>query len=729
MGNRITTDHLISTLLPILFLIVAVAAILFILPISETNATDGDHGQCGPSASYVLEDGVLTITGSGSINESAFSAYMDTNEIESVIIGEGITSVGNTAFRALKGLNSVSISSTVVFIGNSAFANCSNLVSLVIPDNVVEIGQECFAGCTKLYAVTFGTNLSYVGDYVFSGMPKGVLYNRSFINFTPEAHCFDYMVGYNKEVVYGEVHSYNDSDFDYTYNTLSSSARIDSYKGSLNALSIPSSVNINDVPYEIIGIGGSGAICADSDQITSVDIPGTVRMIGNSAFYGFSIKNINLQNVVYIGNYAFFDNGAIEELFLPKTISGIGECAFFSCDSLIRVNTFRMMTLKDSVFAEPYGSGCMIKGDLKPCIYEPKNDVWAMCDLVIVDDTRYVMQCDWTRCVFTQDASDATCISSITMTIIEKNVTISTISLSDWYTNEVVLLPDHLIINGDEYTVKTLGRNICSDMVCIKIPYTVVNVASDTFTSAIILEDIFVSEENENYCSENGILFNKSKTELVRYPIGRIDSSYVIPDYIITTSGSAFSNCTLLTSVIIPENVKFLGKHSFYHCTSLTSITISDRTSTANEGCFELGTQSKAVTCKVYGCIPGKLDGCKNEYTYFIYDSTDYIVRYVVNGGSISLESETVHGEYVLKSYTGTKDGYTFGGWSDGISIYNGGDTVIIAHDTSFAAVWNKTTEPSTSDQGINSTVMLIGGIVAGLVVGAAMMFFIIRKK
>jgi hypothetical protein len=87
------------------------------------------------------------------------------------------------------------------------------------------------------------------------------------------------------------------------------------------------------------------------------------------------------------------------------------------------------------------------------------------------------------------------------------------------------------------------------------------------------LTSIDVSTSNTAYSSDSGILFNKTKTTLVQYPIGRT-GNYTIPDSVEEIGAGAFWDCAGLTSVIIPNSVTEIGVGAFLKCTGLKSITI-----------------------------------------------------------------------------------------------------------------------------------------------------------
>ena len=109
------------------------------------------------------------------------------------------------------------------------------------------------------------------------------------------------------------------------------------------------------------------------------------------------------------------------------------------------------------------------------------------------------------------------------------------------------------------------------------IPETVESIdAGYAFDSLKHLENIEVNTANEKYSSQDGILFDKNKTELLRYPEGKA-GTYVIPDSVTSIGEYAFGNCDGLTSVLLPENVASVGDRTFKHCDGLTDIYVLNK--------------------------------------------------------------------------------------------------------------------------------------------------------
>ncbi|MCD7801724.1 MAG: leucine-rich repeat domain-containing protein [Clostridiales bacterium] len=131
-------------------------------------------GTCGDNATYTLtSDGVLTISGTGAINDYAFtivdgSGFTERDSIVTVIIEYGITSIGESAFQGCTSLTSVTIPDSVTSIGYQAFGYCTSLASVTIPDSVNSIGKYVFWACYSLTSVTIGNGVTTISDDAFN---------------------------------------------------------------------------------------------------------------------------------------------------------------------------------------------------------------------------------------------------------------------------------------------------------------------------------------------------------------------------------------------------------------------------------------------------------------------------------------------------------------------------------------------------------------------------------
>ena len=147
--------------------------LLLITLLVSLSAYAEKSGTCGDNLQWKLTDeGVLTITGTGEMQDwhkSKPSPWHADKSVKQVIIGDGVTTIGSSAFSDCDSLTSVTIPNSVTEIGYSAFELCFSLTSVTIPNSVTTIGSSAFAGCSSLTSVTIGNSVTTIGHGAFYG--------------------------------------------------------------------------------------------------------------------------------------------------------------------------------------------------------------------------------------------------------------------------------------------------------------------------------------------------------------------------------------------------------------------------------------------------------------------------------------------------------------------------------------------------------------------------------
>ena len=300
--------------------VLAVLMIASLLPATALAADVVASGTCGAEGNgsnltWTLDsEGVLTISGSGDMynyGSSDFSAPWDgsRSRVKSVVIADGVTSIGEYAFFYCESLTSVTIPDSVTSIGKYAFFCCTSLTSVTIPDSVTSIGRFAFSNCTSLTSVTIPDSVTSIGEYAF-------YYCKSLTSMT----------------IPDSVTSISSSTF--------------ASCTSLTSVTIPHSVtSIGEYAFY------------DCKSLTSVTIPGSVTSIGLYAFASCT----SLTGIWVAEGNSHYANDASGVLFnkdkttlvqcpgafaaytIPDSVTSIGEWAFYWCTSLTSV------TIPDSV--------------------------------------------------------------------------------------------------------------------------------------------------------------------------------------------------------------------------------------------------------------------------------------------------------------------------------------------------------------------------------------------
>ena len=126
----------------------------------------------------------------------------------------------------------------------------------------------------------------------------------------------------------------------------------------------------------------------------------------------------------------------------------------------------------------------------------------------------------------------------------------------------------------------------CTGLTSITLGNSVTSIREGVFDGCTGLISINVASGNNYYSDNNGVLFNKEKTELIKYPAGKSQTSYTIPNSVTSIGYGAFYGCTDLTSITIPNSVTSIGTRAFYKCTGLTSITIPNGVTSIGDWAF-----------------------------------------------------------------------------------------------------------------------------------------------
>ena len=331
--------------------------LLTLLPVNALAAETVSSGSCGSNLTWELDsDGTLTISGTGEMNFYNTPWESNRSEIKKVILKNGVTSIGDYAFRDCSNMTSVTIPKGVKSIGSRAFYNCSSLTSVTIPDSVTSIGSYAFGACNNIKEVhitdiaawckisfwheTNSSNPSNPFAYAYNLYLNGTLVTdlvipNSVTSIRP--YAFYGCSSLTSVTIPNSVTSIGDRTFEgcssLTSVTIPNSVtdiweRAFSCCSSLTSITIPNSVTgIADDAFE------------GCSSLTSVTIPNSVTSIGVSAFSGCSsLTNITISNgVTSIGDCAFEGCSSLTNVTIPNSVTSIGDLVFYDCTGLTNV--------------------------------------------------------------------------------------------------------------------------------------------------------------------------------------------------------------------------------------------------------------------------------------------------------------------------------------------------------------------------------------------------------
>ena len=336
----------------LLSILLAAVMVLTMLPLGLVEtAWAASSGTCGDKLTWSLsDDGTLTISGTGKMADFEWDGTpwcSVSSQVKSVVIKDGVTSIGDCAFGGCISLTSVSIPDGVISIGFAAFESCSLLTGVTIPNSVTGIGDYAFGYCSSLISVTIPGSVTSIGEAAFAGGSTSVNVSRENKNYcSVDGGLYDKQ----KTTIFhpGKIQNgaFRVPD---GVNRIGDSAFFDCT--SLTSVIIPKSVT------SIGSLAFLGCI-----RLTNVTIPDGVTSIGDAAFAGSSTSvNVSRENK----NYCSVDGGLYNKqkttilhpgkiqngtFRIPDGVTSIGDYAFDGYRSLTNV------TIPDSVTNICYGA-------------------------------------------------------------------------------------------------------------------------------------------------------------------------------------------------------------------------------------------------------------------------------------------------------------------------------------------------------------------------------------
>lgn len=274
--------------------------------------------------------------------------------------------------------------------------------------------------------------------------------------------------------------------------------------------------------------------------------------------------------VTAIANYAFHSCADITSVTIPGTVTTIGMQAFYNCSGLTTVSIPSSIT--EITFDDAF-AGCISLASINVA---EGNANYASIDGVLFNN-------DKTELLY-YPASKTGSTYSIPGTV----TTISSSAFENCGNLTSITIPN---------SVKTIYHSAfrnCSNLTSITIPESVFTLGNYAFYGCVSLTEINVASGNRNYSSEDGVLFNSSKTKLMCYPASKASSAYTVPESVTSIDEAAFYGCSNLKSVVIPNSETNLRESIFQNCTSLESVTlpssITEIPSAIFGGCTSLTT-------------------------------------------------------------------------------------------------------------------------------------------
>lgn len=574
-------------------------------------------------------------------------------------------------------LNQLDITGNLTSIPSNAFYYCKNIRTIKLPESVTTVGSKAFYYCSALKSLHLRGNVPMsVGTSAFYSVPSSMI-----VFYYSENAGFDSKwQGYTTKLINSDDNLYPDFDWHFSGNTIV----IDDYIGNGGNVIVPSTI----IGYPVVEIGYSAFYdCTDvtsvvvsdgiekigSDafsmctELLSVELPDSIISIGDWAFYCcYKLNSIELPyNLTKIEPLTFYSCESLENIVIPDNIEIVGKRAFDNCTSLKNITIGKKVTeIEEQAF-----EGCSSISN----VYISNLKAW--CNISFGSDSSSPLQ----------------------------------------YANSLYIngtLTSNIIIPSGVSELKYNAFSGCANITSITIPESVKNIHYYSMRCDN-LKNISVNSGNTMYCSENGVLYSKDKTELLQFPasmdalefvvpdsvssIGYMAffksdllNSIIIPNSVIEINGRAFDRCIELSNINIPESVTTIGTAIFYNCDGITTITIPTNIKDVPTNAFYDCDQLKSIVfeSKLMTIADSAFYSCDN-LTDIYYKGTDeewefievgenneillnaklhcrYKITYNSNGGIPTPEQQEINYDetIALSTVTPTKEGYDFLGWS-----------------------------------------------------------------
>ena len=490
-------------------------------------------------------------------------AFKNNNLIQSIVIPDSVTSIGDAAFRGCTYLTSVSVSAenkSYRSIDGSLYSKDGktlvqyaigkNKTSFNVPEDVEIITAGAFYSCKALQSVTIGKNVLRIGNQAFYYCK-----NLASITIQSDAALID-------DAFFG-----CDSALYTNYN-------YGEYVGNANN------------PYMAL-------IRFDGYDLETCNIHRNTQFICSGAFYMKGSGPIEITipgNVTSIGDEAFYRCLRLSNITIPNSVKLIGDDAFYECSKLIRVNINDIVSWCNVSFGNEYSNPlCYAKN-----LYVNGNRI---TNLVIPEDVDSIGKYAFYNCIWFKSVTFPTGLRTIGNNAFSNCTGLQEVRIADLSSwcgisfgnihSNPLYNAKNLYLNGELITelvipdgVTSIGNyafSSCNGLTSVTIPDSVTSIGSSAFLSCNGLTSVYITDIAA-WCN---IAFADVNSNPLRYSKdlylnGKHVTDLVIPENVTSICNYAFCYFTGLRTVTLHSDVTYIGIDAFYYCSELTGVKIED---------------------------------------------------------------------------------------------------------------------------------------------------------
>ena len=499
----------------------------------------------------LYEDGTLNISGKGAMKnynyyDNPSPASQKKDSVKKVVIEDGVTSIGNSAFDSCSNLTSITIPDSVSSIGNFVFYGCSSLTSITLSNNITNIGNSAFAGCSSLTSITIPDRVTSIEKYAF--------YNCS---------------GLTSITIPDSVTSIGESAFR-NCTSLTSITIPDSVTSiGKSAFSNCSSLTSITIPNGVTSIGESAFSYCRS--LTSITIPDSVTSIGDAAFkYCSNLKTISLSCKSSLKKSDFGDQANLVSYTLhtlkkteakAATCSEDGNKEYWTCEHCGKYflsddtnpETAKAVEQSECMIPAIQHKNAITRGAVEPTETDPgySGDRYCPdCNTVLEKGYTYWIEDNLTWKLYEDGTLNISGTGAMKNYIYGNNKSPARLNLS----------VTSIVIEEGVTSVGDYAFENCDNLTSITIPGNVESIGESAFYNCDNLTDVTLQDGVKSIGDATFIWCNNL-------------TNIVLPNSITSIGDWAFKDCTSLTSIKIPSSVTSIHD-PFYNCFSLKTISL-----------------------------------------------------------------------------------------------------------------------------------------------------------
>ncbi|MGN0654058.1 MAG: leucine-rich repeat protein, partial [Oscillospiraceae bacterium] len=646
-----------------------------------------DSGVCGAQGDNVIwelyENGTLVISGQGVManydyweedgERPPYGNYLyygedyeyeegADNTVKNVIIEDGVTSIGDEAFRFFIALESVTISGSVTSIGYAAFRNCTNLTSIAIPESVTTIGSYAFYNCTDMTSIIINNADCLINNYAIPSIVEihGYNYSTAYDYAIANGNAF-VSIGESKELENISISSMpNKTTYKQGASFKQDGLSITVYFSDGTSTEKTTGFTVNGFASEEVGICTLTVTYGDKTATFDVEITEYVEPIIHAG------ETINVE----------VEEGCITYIKFVPIVSGT-----FTFTSISEDDTYGYLydadkneiTHNDDSDEDNYNFSITYDLEAGQTYYFGAR--YYSSDRSGSFDVK--LTCDEVFCVHenttSHEAVEATCT--------ENGYTAGVYceDCQTWISGHEVIKAHHTYVQneaicdvcGEERPVKLSGS--CGEEIyeddgegegCFvkfsdNVTFTLYEDGTLVISGTGRMGCFGVDSPDAPYADESfkNVVIKDGVTSIGWFAFNGCSglTSVTIPDSVTNIDDSAFEGCTGLASIIIPDSVTSIGGSAFEDCTGLTSMTIPDSVTSIDSDAFRgcTGLTSITIPESVTAIGSGAFYNCETLTNIAIPDSVTSIgyaaFRNCTNLTSITIpDSVTSVGEYAF---------------------------------------------------------------------------------